>query len=148
MRVAVDTDEAVAMQASAAEAARVSAAAAVRGELVVATAEPGLAAALAAMGRGIIHRAYRPDATVATRRGNTHPESQRDAMEGTGKGTTRREHRVEGRFMVQLRGRKVGPLPNSLLVRRSTLVATTHREIDPELALPGNPTCNPVIIRE
>src|SRR5437762_1537374 len=67
------------------------------------------------------------------RQAPTHPESQPAALAGTGKGTTHREPRLERRFMAQLRGHKIGPLPGSLLVRRIIPVATTSREIISEL---------------
>ena len=104
---------------------RVSAAALLQVELVVATAEPALAVVVPAMARGL-----------------THPESQRDATAATaatGKGTTHREARPEARLMVLARERKVGPLPSSLLGRQGILVATTSHEINPALALRANP---------
>ena len=58
---------------------------------------------------------------------------------GTGKATTHREPRLERRFMVLVRDRKIEPLPGSLLVRQIILVATTSREINPALALRVNP---------
>jgi hypothetical protein len=80
--------------------------------------------------------------------GITHPEFRRDATAVTDKGTTHRERRLEARFMVPTRGRKVEPVPGSLLVRRIIPVATMSREINRELALPGNQTCSPGIIRD
>jgi hypothetical protein len=133
MRGAVDTEavEAGATAGSVAVDTRVSVVAPVRAELVAATVELESADQPAHMRRGLIHL-----------------ESQADDMAGTGKGTTRREPRLEDRFMVQLRDREPGPLPDSLLVRRITPVATMFRKIDPELALPGNPTSSPDTIRE
>ena len=91
----------------------------------MATVELELAMVLAAMARAIMH-----------------PESQRDATAATaatGKGITHREARLEGRFIVLARDRKVEPLPGSLLGRQSILVATTSHEINPLLALRANP---------
>jgi hypothetical protein len=130
-------------QASAVADTQVSAAAPVRAELVVATAEPGLAVATVELESA--------DPLAHMPRGSIHLQSQRDDMADMadmGKGTTRREPRPEDRLMVQLRGRKIGPLSGSLLVRQITPVATTSREVSPELALPGNPICNLAIIRE
>jgi hypothetical protein len=118
---------------SAAADTQVSVAAPVAPAWLAATPELESADQLACMPRGLIHLESQPDDM---------------ATAGTGKGTTRREPRLEGRFIVLLRVRKVGPLPGSLLVRQITPVATTFREIDPESALPGNPTSKPVIIRE
>jgi hypothetical protein len=115
-----------AMVGSAVADAPVSAAAApILVELVVATAELGLAVLLAAMARGI-----------------TRPESQQDATAATadmGKITTHRESRPEGRFMVPGRSRTVGSLPTSLPGRQVTRAAITSREIDPGLVLRANP---------
>jgi hypothetical protein len=77
-----------------------------------------------------------------------HLESQPDDMAVmVGKGT-RREAQLEPTFMVLLQGRKVELRRGSLLVRQSTPVAITPREINLELGGPGDPTSNPVIIRE
>src|SRR5450759_1259418 len=95
--VATETED---TRALAADTPAVPPAAAISAGLVVATVESGLAMVLAPMARGI-----------------THPESQRDATAATaamGKGTTYREARLAGRFIVLLRVRKVGPLPGSL----------------------------------
>jgi hypothetical protein len=121
MRVGVDT-EAADTGASAAGDMRVSAEAPISAELVMALAEPGLAVLVAAMARGI-----------------THLESRRDATAATDKNTTQREARLEARFMVPARDRKVEPLPSSLLGRQVTRVATTSHEINPLLALRANP---------
>jgi hypothetical protein len=126
--------EAADTQVSGAADTRVSAAAPVQAELVGATVELELAVAVPAMARAITHPVSRQDATAATA-----------AM---GKDPTHREVRLERRFIVLLRVRKAGLLPGSLLGRRATLGATTSREINPELVLPGNPTCSPVISRE
>jgi hypothetical protein len=67
-------------------------------------------------------------------RGYTEPGISRPT--GTGKDTTHREPRLERRFMVQVRGHKVGPLPDSLLGRQAIPVATTSHEINPRSALP------------
>jgi hypothetical protein len=131
MGVGVATEAAGVTQVSAAEDARVSVVAPVELAWLAATVEPALAALLAAMVEG-----------------STHPESQRDGMAAMGKGTTHHEPRLEGRFIVLLRVRKVGLLRGSPLGRQNIRVAITSREINLELALPGNPTCNPVTIRE
>jgi hypothetical protein len=69
-------------------------------------------------------------------------------MAVTGKGTTHRKHRLERGFMVQLPGRKLGPLPGNLLVRQIIPVATSSREINPALALRERPISSRAIIRE
>src|SRR5215470_15420481 len=107
-----------------AEDTLVPAAAPILVELVAATAELGSV-----------------DQLARTARGHIHPESQPDGMAvtaGMGKSWTYRELRLEPRFMVQLRGHKVEPLPGSLLHRQPVPVATTSREINPALILPGN----------
>src|SRR6478672_912220 len=71
-----------------------------------------------------------------------HPGSRQDATGATatmGKGTMHRETRLEGRFMVPARDRKIEPFPSSLLGRQSIPVATTSHEINPLLALRANP---------
>ena len=110
---------------SAGDTPAASAAAPVQVELVAATVEPGLAVVVAAMARGITHPGSRRDITAATA-----------AM---GKRAMHREARLDGRFMVLARDRKVEPLPSSLLGRQSILVATTSHEINPLLALRANP---------
>ena len=124
MGVAVVTEAAAGTAVSASEDTQVSAALVMRAELVVATVEPGSVM------------------VPVMARATTHPESQRDATAATaatGKGTTHREARLEGRFIVLLRARKVRPLPSSLLGRQSILVATTSHEINPLLDLRVNP---------
>jgi hypothetical protein len=49
--------------------------------------------------------------------------------------------------MGQPRGHKIGPFPGSWFARQVIPVVITSREINPELALPGNPTCSPATIR-
>lgn len=87
------------------------------------------------------------DQLVHMRRDLIHLESHPD---GTAlmAGTTHHKPRLERRFIVQLRGNKIVLLPGSLLVRQIIRVAITSREINLELALPGNPISSPVIIRE
>jgi hypothetical protein len=87
------------------------------------------------------------DRPVRMPRGLLHLESQPGGMAGTGKNTTRRETRLERRLMVQLRGHKIEPFPGSWFARQVIPVVITSREINPELALPGNPTCSPATIR-
>ncbi len=126
--VAVVT-EAADTRASAGDMVAVSAAASVRVELLVATVEPGLAGPAATMARGIIH-----------------PESQRDATAATAdmaKSTPHREARLEGRFTVPARDRKVELLPSSLLGRHAIPVAITFRKIDPGLVLRVSPLSSP-----
>jgi hypothetical protein len=132
MRVAMGEEAAAADAATSAEGDMlVPAVVPILAEVVAATVELGLADQLARMRQGLIH-----------------PESQPAALAGTGKGTTHRKRRLERRFIAQVQGHKIGPLPGSLLVRRIIPVATTSREINRELALLENPTCSPGIIRE
>ena len=129
-----DTAAAADTAVSAAGATQVSAAAPVRAELVVATAVPGLVGLAAAMARGI-----------------THPESQRDATAATAdmvKITTHRESRLEGRFMVLARDRKIELLPSSLRGRHAIPLAITFRQIDPGLVSRASPLSSRVIMRK
>ena len=111
---------------SAGDTPAASAAAPVQVELVAATVEPGLAVVVAAMARGITHPGSRRDITAAT------------AAMGK-RALCTAKPRLDGRFMVLARDRKVEPLPSSLLGRQSILVATTSHEINPLLALRANP---------
>jgi len=96
--------------------------------------------------------AVAPTAAAAAMAGGTiHPEFRRGATAITadmGRGTLQRETRQEARSMVLAQLRGLEPLPSSSLVRRIIQVATTSRQINRELALLGNPTSNPDIIRE
>ncbi len=115
----------VAVVTEAAEDTRVSAAVAMRAELVVATVEPGSVMVVPIMARA-----------------TTHPGSRRGAtatIAVTGKDTMHREAPLEGRLTVPRRDHKIEPLPGSLLGRQSILVATTSHEINPLLALRANP---------
>lgn len=131
MHVAVDTEAAEDTQVSAAEDARGSAAAPVRAELVAAIVEPGLADLAAAMARGLTRPEFQLGATAA--------------IAALANGTTRRKARVEARFIVPARDRKVGPRPGSLLGRQGILVATMSREINPALGLLVSRACSPVV---
>src|SRR4029453_8022799 len=126
MRVAVDTAAAAADTATlAVEDTQVSLAVPVELAWLARTLEAGSAEDLAPI---------RPDLI--------HLESQRDATAATadmGKSTTHREFRLEARFMVLVTGRKVEPLPSSLLGRRAIPIATTFRKIDPGLVLRVSP---------
>jgi hypothetical protein len=127
MRAAVGTEEE--RTAALAEAdMRASAGGPVQAELVVATAELGLAVLLAAMARGITRRESQQDDMAATA-----------AMAATGKGPTNHECRLEAKRIILAQGRKAGPLPNSLRVRQITPIATTFPEIDPKLVLRADP---------
>ena len=111
----------------------VSAAVPILAELVVATLE-GLAEVVLVMAAGITHPESQPDVTAV--------------ITVTGKGLMYREARPDASSTVLARARKAGPLHGSLLVRQNTLAAITSREINPELALQGNPTSSRVTIRE
>ena len=133
MRVAVDTAAAGAA-ALAVEDTQVSAGAPVRAELVVVTPAAGLVGLAAAMPRGI-----------------TLPESQQAATAATAdmrKSTTHRDPRLEARYIVLARDRKVEPLPSNLLGRHAIPVAITFRKIDPGLVLRVSLLCSRVIMRE
>jgi hypothetical protein len=72
-----------------------------------------------------------------------HLESQRDSM-----AAPHRESRLEGRFIVLARGRKVERLPSSLLVRHAIRVAITFRKINPGLVLRVSLLSSRVTMRE
>jgi hypothetical protein len=125
MRVAVE--EAAADTAASAEGdTLVSAVVPILLEAVAATAEPDLVGLAAAMARSI-----------------THPECQRDATVAM-----HRESRLEGRFMVRARERKVERLPGNFLGRHAILAAITFRKINPGLALRVSPQSRRVIMLE
>ena len=126
MRVAVVTE--------AEEDTRVSAAVAMRAELVVATVEPGSVMVVAVMARAITHPGSRRDATAATAAMGKRYYAPRSS---TG-----------GQIMVPARERKIKLLPGSLLGRQSILVAITSRKIDPALVLRVSPLSSRVIMRE
>jgi hypothetical protein len=128
MRVAVDT------AALAVEDTQVSLAVPVELAWLAGTLELGSAEDLAPMRRDLIHLESQRDATTATA--------------DMGKSTTHREFRLEARFMVLVTGRKVEPLPSSLLGRRAIPVAITFRKIDPGLVLRLSPLSSRVIMRE
>ena len=125
MGVAVVT-EAADTAALAAEDTRVSAAAAMRVELVVATAEPGLVMVVPAMARG--H--YSPGISTG-RYGGYSGYGQRHYAPRSSTGRPS--------LWFPARDRKIEPLPSSLLGRQGILVATTSHEINRLLALRANP---------
>lgn len=86
----------------------------------------GLLAATAALELAIL--------AAATERGAiTHLRYQADATAATGRDITSRGVRLEIRFIVLIRVRKVESLLGSLLGRQITPVAITSPEINPEL---------------
>lgn len=133
MRVGVDTAEAPGTAASVPEAMQVSAAAdaEVSAEPLAATVELGLA-----------------EESVLLPRDLTHPESQPDGMAGTDRSITHREARLERRFIVLARDRKVERLPGSMRGRHGIPVAITLHKIDPALGLRASPLSSREIMRE
>lgn len=133
MHVEVDMGAAADTAASAAEATQVSVGADAQASLAALAATVALESAeeLLPMPRDLIHL-----------------EPQQDGMAGTGKSTTHRESRREGRFLVPARDGKAERLPSSSLSRHAIPVAITFRRIDPGLVLRVSPLSGRVIMQE
>jgi hypothetical protein len=123
------------------EEAAADTAASVEGDMLVSAVGPILAQVVAAT-----VELGSTEPLVRMRQGPIHPAFQTAALARTGKSTTHHERRVERRFMAQVRGHKIGPLPGSLLARHATRVAITFRKIDPGLVLRVSPLSSRVIM--